>query len=225
MSKRQITPVAIAIDQEYENQIDALADLNGHVSDYPGDYEIEPVYPQPPKTWTPAQSPQQALQTQRQQTIGQLRQIIDDQGQEPPQMATGHRFVINETTNAKDRAGAGFRWWLMLGGSLAPLGLGLALWWWEWIGAAFFFIFVGGGMLIATVTLNRQAHRNSPIRIEQGQRDKDHEYRMFKEQNAQRTRELVIAGFLGQARADIKRNAQTLDGQALLVDSENGVQQ
>jgi hypothetical protein len=148
---------------------------------------------------------------------------MDDQDREPPQTATGHRFVINETTNAKDRAGAGFRWWIMLGGSLAPLGLGLALWWWEWIGAAFFFIFVGGGMLIGTISLNRQAQRNNPIRIEQGQRDKDHEYRMFREANAQRTRELVIAGFLGQARADIDRNAPTVEGQLLLVDSQNEV--
>lgn len=225
MSKRTKPPTwEPEIDQEYESRVTALDQVSGHVSDYAGQYQIEPVRPAMPTTWTPAQTPTQAQQAQRSATIGQLRQMVDEQGQEPQRVATGNRFVITEDTNAKDRTGAGLRWWLAACLSCLPLALGLGLWLFlGWGFFSFVFVFIGAGMVIGLALLNWQSIAQSPITVEKKQRQLDHEYRMYKEANAQRTREMIAGAFLGGAKQDLATHAPVVDGQLLLTDSRNGV--
>lgn len=235
MSKRKAVPTwEPEIDQAYERRVQDLSAVDGHVSDFAGQYAIEPVRPQPPATarqsspnaWTPAQSPQQAAQSQRGATVTYLRQMIGEQGQEPARTDTGNKFVITDDSDARTRASAGIAWWLVSAVSLVPLGLGLGLWkFWGWGFLAFTFTFLGAGMLVGLVLLNWQSFKLSPIAVERRQRRLDHEYRMYKEANAQRTRELIVGAFLGDAGQDVARNRPvTVEGQLLLVDGQNKAQ-
>lgn len=227
MSKRKAVPTwEPEIDQAYERRVQDLSAVDGHVSDFAGQYAIEPVRSQPPATWTPAQSPQQAQQAQRSATVTYLRQMIGDGGQEPARTDTGNKFVITDDSDARTRASAGIAWWLTSAVSLVPLGLGLGLWkFWGWGFLAFTFVFLGSGMLIGLILLNWQSFKLSPIAVERKQRRLDHEYRMYKEANAQRTREKVIDAFLGEAGQDVARNRPvTVEGQVLLVDGQNKAQ-
>ena len=222
--KTQSTQWEPEIDQDYEEQVTDLDRIAGHVSDYADDCQIEPVRQAQPSTWTPAKTTIERHQEQRQQAVGQLRQMIDQQSQEPVTTNTSNKFIIHEETNAKDRAGAGFRWWLMTGASALPLTLGIGLWlFWGWGFFAFVFTFFGAGLLLGAILLNWQAISQSPIWIEKQQRALDHEYRMYKEENAQRTRELVIGGFIGGAKQDMASQVPTVNGQLLLVNSQNEV--
>lgn len=225
MRKQSSTQWEPEIDQTYEQRVNDLGAITGSATDYEGDYQIEPVRQAQPTTWTPAKTAVERHQAERSAAAGQLRQIIDQQGQEPAQTATGNKFIVHEETSAKDRAGAGLRWWLLLAISALPLVFGLALWlFWGWGFFAFFFTCTGAGMLLGAILLNRQAINQSPIAIEKKQRDLDHEYRMYKEENAQRTRELVVGGFLGNAQADLSRQQPaTVNSVALLVDHKNEV--
>lgn len=208
--------------EEYETEYSHLDTLAGRASDYPPSTAIEPAKPVR-QTYLPAHTPLEQGQQSRQQVVGQLRQIIDQQNQEPASTPTGNRFIIHEDTNAKDRAGAGLRWWLLLLWSLLPLAFGVGLWlFWGWGFFSFFFTCLGSGVLLGVILLNWQAISQSPISIEKQQRNLDHEYRMYKEANAQRTREQIIGGFIGQAQQDLNRNLP-IDGQVLLVNSKNEV--
>lgn len=230
MTRRtQAQTILPEIDASYENRqayLQAMPDEPGAAM--ASSTAVEPLRQQRPATWTPAQTSQQQQQAERQQVASHLRQLIDQQGQEPPSTSsgTGNKFRITEATNAKDRAGAGLRWWAAMGLSALPLVFGVGLWlFWGWGFFAFCFSCFGGGILGIAIWLNWQAGNQSPISIEKKQRTLDHEYRMFREENAQRSREMIIVGFMGNARQDVNRNTPVVDGQILLVGSQNEVRQ
>lgn len=227
MTKRKAVPTwEPEIDQAYERRVNDLASVDGHVSDYAGQYPIAPVRTQPPASWTPAQTPQQTAQAQRGATVTYLRQMIGEQGQEPARTDTGNKFVITDDSDARTRASAGIAWWLVTAVSLLPLVLGVGLWqFWGWGFVAFTFTFLGTGMLFGLLLLNWQSFKLSPIAVERRQRRLDHEYRMYKEENAQKTREMIVGAFLGDAGQDVQRNTPvTVEGQLLLVDGQNKAQ-
>ena len=210
------------IDQAYERQVTDLARIEGSVTDLEGTYQLEPHQQRQPASWTPARSATEQAQAQRQATLGNLRTMIDQGNQEPAPTNTGYKFIINEETSAADRSRAAFHYFVMIAFSAPSLAIGIGLWW-AWGFGIFAGIFTGIGalLLITTVILNIQAQLNSPIRIEQQQRQLDNDFRTYKEANAQEIRQQIVAGFLGQAKQDIQRNGPvTIDGQ-LFIDSHN----